>query len=217
VLQLMREAGNTAGSLVRRGVPADRLPAGRTAEARARSGHDRTGREGRWNGLFSRWRHQIAGADQTKNDTCRVTTLSADLAKQLKAIIATGSLPKADRGVRCFKVACNRAGYTGNLVIHSLRHTRNTRLRKAGIDKDIRKQLLGHMSDEANDIYDHVDLADLLEADEKVQEHAGKGSKRPPRPMRKWLIFLRLVPVERIELPTFGLQNRLLTGCPLSK
>jgi integrase len=111
---------------------------------------------------------------QTKNNTSRPVIFSADLAKQIKAIIATNSLPKADRLLDVFKDACNRAGYTGNLVVHSLRHTRNTRLRKAGVSKKIRKEMLGHLSDEANEIYDHVDLQDQLEAVKKVQDHAGK-------------------------------------------
>ncbi|MFI4971110.1 MAG: tyrosine-type recombinase/integrase [Hyphomicrobiales bacterium] len=118
--------------------------------------------------------------DQTKNDTCRVVILSAELAKQLRAIIATGSLPKADKVLDAFKLACKSAGYTGNLVVHSLRHTRNTRLRKAGISPAIRKKLLGHMSDEANEIYDHVDLSDLLQVEKTVQEYAGKRVRKAP-------------------------------------
>jgi site-specific recombinase XerD len=113
-------------------------------------------------------------AGQTKNDTCRVVILSADLAKQIKAVIAAGNLPDAASVLDTFKEACNRAGYTGNLVIHSLRHTRNTRMRKAGINQRLRKQMLGHMSDAANDIYDHVDLEDQLEAVKLVREYAGK-------------------------------------------
>jgi integrase len=111
---------------------------------------------------------------QTKNQTARLVTFSADLATQLRLMLVNGTLPKASDVLRTFKDACERAGYTGNLVIHGLRHTRNTRLRKAGISQKIRKELLGHISDEANDIYDHVDLTDLLEVEKKVQEYAGR-------------------------------------------
>ena len=34
----------------------------------------------------------------------------------------------------------------------------------------------------------------------------------PKRPPKKWLFVKGLVPVERIELPTFGLQNRCSTA-----
>lgn len=111
---------------------------------------------------------------QTKNNTSRPVIFSSELAKQIKVLIQTGCLPKADRLLDVFKDACERAGYTGNLVVHSLRHTRNTRLRKAGVSKKIRKEMLGHLSDEANEIYDHVDLTDQLEAVKKLQDHAGK-------------------------------------------
>jgi integrase len=117
---------------------------------------------------------------QTKNDTSRLSIFSAELALKIKAYIVAGSLPNGYQLLRHFKSACVRAGYTGNLVIHSLRHTRNTRLRKAGIDKKIRKEMLGHMSDEANDIYDHTDMQDHLEVVKKVQEYAGKRTKKLP-------------------------------------
>lgn len=117
---------------------------------------------------------------QTKNNTFRPVIFSSELAIQIRAIIAVGKMPKADKLLDTFKSACESAGYTGNLVIHSLRHTRNTRLRKAGVGKQIRKEMIGHISDEANAIYDHVDLSDQLEAVKKVQEYAGKRLKKEP-------------------------------------
>jgi integrase len=114
---------------------------------------------------------------QTKNNKGRVAILSADLAKNIRALVATESLPDGLLLLRHFKTACEAAGYTGNLVLHSLRHTRNTRLRKAGITKEMRKQLLGHMSDEANAIYDHTDLEDHLMVAKKVEEYAGDRRK----------------------------------------
>jgi integrase len=117
---------------------------------------------------------------QTKNNRGRVAILSADLAKNIRALVATKSLPDGVQLLRHFKSACEAAGYTGNLVLHSLRHTRNTRLRKAGITKEMRKQLLGHMSDEANAIYDHTDLEDHLMVAKKVEEYAGDRRKKAP-------------------------------------
>ncbi len=115
---------------------------------------------------------------QTKNNTHRLVLLSEAIAKKMRALIVSGCLPKADQLLDVFKDACISAGYTGNLVIHSLRHTRNTRLRKAGINQKIRKELLGHISDEANDIYDHVDLQDQLQVVKKVEEYAGKRARK---------------------------------------
>lgn len=115
---------------------------------------------------------------QTKNKKGRPVIFSAELAMNIKNIIATGSLPTADRLLTIFQSACKSAGIEGNLVVHSLRHARNTRLRKAGVSKKIRKEMLGHISDEANEIYDHVDLEDQLEAVKMAADYAGKRIKR---------------------------------------
>lgn len=129
---------------------------------------------------------------QTKNKKGRFVILSADIARNIKALIATGSMPDGYQLLDRFKQACERAGITGNLVIHSLRHTRNTRLRKAGISTKIRKELLGHMSDEANEIYDHTDIADLLAVEKKVQEYAGKVASVADEPQGQVVDFTKL-------------------------
>lgn len=117
---------------------------------------------------------------QTKNNESREAAFSADLARQIRALIATNSLPDGYQLLRHFKSACEAAGYTGNLVIHSLRHTRATRLMKAGIGKEMRKQLLGHKSDAAHGGYIHSDLQEHLKVVKKVQEHAGIQAKNVP-------------------------------------
>jgi integrase len=113
---------------------------------------------------------------KTKNNKARLVAFSADVARQIKAIAAAGSMPTKDKLLDTFKLAVKRAGYTGNLVIHSLRHTRVTRLRKAGISEEIRMKLVGHAGKDVHAGYDHVDLEDQLEVVKKVQEYAGKRS-----------------------------------------
>jgi hypothetical protein len=111
---------------------------------------------------------------QTKNNECRDVGFDADLARNIKAIIAAGKMPTKDRLLDSFKLACSRAGYTGNLVIHSLRNTRVKRLRKAGVKEDIRMKLVGHSGKEVHRGYDEVDLEDQLQVVKKVREYAGK-------------------------------------------
>jgi integrase len=93
--------------------------------------------------------------------------------------VATNSVPNGDRLLDTFKLGCERAGIEGNVVIHSLRHTRGTRLRKAGVSDKLRQQMLGHISKEASEIYNHLDLTDQLEAVKIVQEYAGKRGQKP--------------------------------------
>jgi hypothetical protein len=45
--------------------------------------------------------------------------------------------------------------------------------------------MLGHISDEAAEIYNHLDLTDQLEAVKKVQERAGKSPKSTVVDFRK--------------------------------
>ena len=113
---------------------------------------------------------------KTKNNRARVVALSAELASKIKALVAANAMPNRYTLLDTFKLAVKRAGYTGNLVIHSLRHTRITRLRKAGVTEEIRVKLVGHSGKDVHRGYDHVDLEDQLEVVKKVQEYAGKRS-----------------------------------------
>jgi integrase len=115
--------------------------------------------------------------EQTKTNRSRMVIFPAELASQIKAVIATGSLPNKDRLARTFKSAVKRAGLSGNIVVHSLRHTRNTRLQKAGVEQKVRMGMLGHSSPVVNDMYTHLDLADQLEAVKKLREHAGQAQR----------------------------------------
>jgi integrase len=114
----------------------------------------------------------LAG-DQTKNIEARRVYIRPDLARELRAIMARGPLPNEARLLKCFKRACQTCGYSDNLVIHSLRHTRNTRLRKQGVDIKIRMTMLGHKTVTTSMRYDHIDTADQLEAAKKVENARG--------------------------------------------
>lgn len=131
------------------------------------------------------------GKGQTKNDHTRSVMFPVDLAHEIKALIAAGSLPKQDKLLDTFKCACEAAGYEGNLVIHSLRHTRNTRLLIAGVDKDQRKEMIGHLSDEANDVYSHHNLETQLQAVKKLREYAGKRAARAQMPTSQVIDFVK--------------------------
>lgn len=111
---------------------------------------------------------------KTKDNKKRCVALSAATARAIKGIIATGIMPTKDRLLDSFKLAVKRAGYQGNLVIHSLRHTRVSRLAAAGITEDIRMKLVGHSGKDVHAGYHHVDLETQLQVVKKVSEYAGK-------------------------------------------
>jgi integrase len=129
---------------------------------------------------------------QTKNGKGRIVTLPSDLAKNIRALIATGQVPNGNRLLSCFKRAVKRAGVSGNIVIHSLRHARVRRLRKSGVEKGIRKQLLGHMDDDVHDDYDELDLEDHLQVEKKVEKYAGDRAKKLAKRSAQVIDFTRV-------------------------
>jgi integrase len=130
--------------------------------------------------------------DQTKNGKGRIVTLPADLAKQIRALIANGGMPTGNRLLTTFKRALKAAGVSGNVVIHSLRHARVRRLRKAGVEKAIRKQLLGHMSDDVHDEYDALDLEDHLQVERKVEKYAGDRAEKLAKRSAQVIDFVKV-------------------------
>jgi integrase len=90
----------------------------------------------------------------------------------------SGHLPLADKVLDNFKSARDRAGYPKNLVIHSLRHTRNTRLSKVEPDIKNRMQILGQKTVSTNLRYTHVFDKDQLEAAKKLEKRAGDRAQK---------------------------------------
>lgn len=130
---------------------------------------DETGEENGWVTLGG----GLEGIEQTKNNTSRRVYVRSALAKEMKAIILSGSLPTGDQLLGNFKSARDRAGYPSNLVIHSLRHTRNTRLSKVEPDIKNRMQILGQKTVSTNLRYTHVFDKDQLAVAKKLEKRAG--------------------------------------------
>ena len=116
--------------------------------------------------------------EQTKNNTSRRVYVRAGLAKEMRAIILAGQLPTGDQLLDSFKSARDRAGYPKNLVIHSLRHTRNTRLSKVEPDIKNRMQILGQKTVSTNLRYTHVFDKDQLAVAKKLEQRAGDRAEK---------------------------------------
>jgi integrase len=135
---------------------------------------DETGEENGWVTLGG----GLEGIEQTKNNTSRRVYVRAALAKEMKAILLSGHLPTGDQLLDIFKSARDRAGYPSNLVIHSLRHTRNTRLSKVEPDIKNRMQILGQKTVSTNLRYTHVFDKDQLAVAKKLEKRAGDLSEK---------------------------------------
>jgi len=107
-------------------------------------------------------------------EAARIRSLSHDFVftrkgKQIKSIQTA------------FKGACARAGIV-NMRFHDLRHTFNTNMRKAGVDRSVIMKLTGHKTMNMFARYNHVDEADAKEAMRKLdgylsaQKEGAKGT-----------------------------------------
>jgi integrase len=110
---------------------------------------------------------------QTKNNEGRKAYIDAQLARDLRAVMVRGELPGACHLLDTFKRAAKACGEPENLLIHSLRHTSNTRMRKEGVDIDIRMKIHGHKTVKTSQRYDRVDDGDQLAAAKKVLKARG--------------------------------------------
>ena len=100
--------------------------------------------------------HWVLRAFQTKKERQRTCYVSEELARQMRALIASGTLPNSKRLAETFSAAAKSAGTDLRVNLHSLRHTLNTRMAQAGVLKEIREFVLGHNRRDGNDIYTHL-------------------------------------------------------------
>lgn len=114
-------------------------------------------------------------ASQVKTKRAREVYIRPELAKDFRAMIASGQRPKAFHLRRIFKQAAKACGDSGELVVHSLRHTRATRLLENGVDPQITMEMLGWTSFATMTRYRHVNSSMHAEAAKKVAR-AGGGS-----------------------------------------
>jgi integrase len=112
-------------------------------------------------------------AEQTKTGATRKVPVPVEMATQLRAMVAARSLPNADHVYRAFKEAVKACGGDPELCLHSLRHTRGTRLMEANVDVRIIAQLLGHKVLQTTMRYTHPNDDVLAEAAKKVHQLRG--------------------------------------------
>lgn len=113
-------------------------------------------------------------ADQVKTKAARRVWIRPDLARDFRALVASGARPNPFTLARNFKQAAEKCGESGELVIHSLRHTRATRLLEAGVDPQITMEMLGWTSFNTMKRYRHVKPSMHAEAAKKVSLQRGE-------------------------------------------
>ena len=109
--------------------------------------------------------HWVLRPSQTKKERQRTCYVEPDLARKMRALIASGTLPKSQRLAETFAKAAESAGTDLRVNIQSLRHTLNTRMAQAGVVKEIREFVLRHNRRDGNDIYTHLCAREYFQID----------------------------------------------------
>jgi integrase len=114
----------------------------------------------------------------TKNNQPRSVPIDPGDARELRALLEAGTLPKHDRFYDHFKAACKTAGYSAGLCVHSLRHTTGTWLAIKDGRGPVIQRLLGHSDYRTTQKYIHLADADRRTAAAKLRPSAGQSGAK---------------------------------------
>lgn len=118
-------------------------------------------------------RVKLKAAD-TKTKASRLIYIDPEMARELRALVAAGKLPRRAQLWKVFKAAVKACGYSEELCLHSLRHTRATRLLESGVDPQVTMQIMGWTSFSTMQRYRHVTGELQREAVQKVSHRRGE-------------------------------------------
>ena len=92
------------------------------------------------------------------------------LSAQFQKIMKSAGIDTMEVETKSLQRVEGRAARTlARRSFHSLRHTYNSELANADVSQEVRRKLVGHSSDEINDIYTHLDISLFREAINKLK------------------------------------------------
>lgn len=113
-------------------------------------------------------------AADVKTKASRLIYIGEEMARELRAIVASKRMTEAARLRRQFKAAVRACGYSEELCLHSLRHTRATRLLESGADPQVTMQMMGWKTFATMQRYRHVNDDLQRAAAKKVSHRSGE-------------------------------------------
>lgn len=113
-------------------------------------------------------------AAMVKTKASRLVFIGEDMARELRALVTSKGMTNASQLRKQFKKAVRACGYSEELCLHSLRHTRATRLLESGVDGKIVMQMMGWKSFATLARYSHVNDDMQREAAKKVSHGRGE-------------------------------------------
>lgn len=138
----------------------------------------------RWSEFSSLEAHQCQPEwillTDTKTDTPRDVPIDEALARELKAMVVTGTTPKYEPTRIRLKAAVKACGFSDKLGLHNARHGTATRLIKAGVPLPVVQRFLGHGAIATTMKYVHVENDDLHAAMKKLSPRRGFLTENEP-------------------------------------
>lgn len=112
--------------------------------------------------------------NETKTDEPRWVALRPELARELRAILAAGGLPKYPHMRHIWNKARDSVGKDRAETLHWLRHTAVTRIKNSGVDLERTKQYVGHSKASVTAGYDHPEMEIQFRDVQIVQRTCGE-------------------------------------------
>jgi integrase len=110
---------------------------------------------------------------QTKTNKPRSIPIVEGMAKELRALVGAGGLPKYMQIYDQVKLAVKTCGYPRELNVHALRHTTATRLIQRGVPIEVVQKFLGHSNIQTTMRYAHVQDQALENASHALTHGSG--------------------------------------------
>lgn len=110
---------------------------------------------------------------ETKTDSPRSIPIEPEMARELRALVAAGALPKYQTYRKHLKAALKACGYSSEISVHALRHTTGTRFVERGVNQRVIQKFLGHRNSKTTERYTHVSDETLVEAAKKLHPQRG--------------------------------------------
>jgi integrase len=117
--------------------------------------------------------HDFLSLEKTKTDTPREVPIPSELARELKAMLGSGTRPDYYTMRQHLSKAVKSVGFDPALTIHCLRHTTATRMAIKGENASTIKEFLGHKTLATTMKYIHMNKESLLRAAKNLNHHGG--------------------------------------------
>lgn len=119
--------------------------------------------------------------DETKTDTPRDIPVTAQLARELKALLVNGYSANYDRSRWRFNQARLLYGWNHTITMYGMRHGAATYLTKQGMHGEKIQQFMGHKDYKTTQQYIHLESEDLADAVEILNPTYGVEAETEPQ------------------------------------